>query len=1339
MPEPQSQRGNVITEAAFEAPFSTPLFPFGVGGVRLDLGIDYIPVGQYANLTNAYYTPEGAGDLTTRAGLTALATFAGSQHHSVIRLLDPTTGATTRIWGCGTSIARGLSGALTSTDVGYSGLPLSLVTHRPPLSSSPYVYVGDSARNRKIRADGLVLPIGLPAPTIAASTVLGTLYTVPVIPWTGSTAHANWTANPGTTYGNPPVEVPAGGVFDTGSGTPNGDREGGFGTSTESIWVDDTVPNAYNASWGVPVTINLGTIGGVPASDDDFFHLWLQYSHADLIEEFRIYIVVSSVFSPSIVPGLPNDTNANMDFYVKSFSMNDFASFIQTAQTQLDAAERARVHMVRDDSIEESSQWTGRGQGGGQANLQVRKATLDPTTTITPQAGAGNGQWIELGVVGNPLRRGDFQRIGATEGRNWSTVTGIVCWVRVAPKSQNVLIRLGNMYLHGGSGPDSAEPGESPYDYRYTHYDPRTGAEGNPSPEQSEANYLDSARRAIVVTPSSYGDSAVRQRFYRRGGTLVTDWYFAGENFSDGGPFADVESDLAIAAAGTVQLDYYQPVPTVTASGATVLAQPLTSFFGPVNGQLLGTGNPYAPGFVYASLPGQPEMWPPDLAHEVCSPSEELLMGLVYGAQPYVFSRDRLYAIYPNLSGAAGLTSTPTSCTRGPVARWAYAVGAGAIWFRASDGIFRTTGGAEERVSGDLQPFFDRGGQEVHGYRPPSSDVANLRYERLAIFDNELWWSFMDTNGAQQTWVFQIPTQQWRHYTFQAAGGVNAVTNDEGNPVETLIVGGLAGTSYTHEGVTDAGVGIPVQIVTGALNFGRPREEKLFGDQILDADGGAGINISLQNALNMGTVVNPVQGVTVVGNQRAIFDGFGILPQRARDIQTTLSWVSTNGAPTLHRLGTSLTAQPDLTINRVSNWDDLGSPDESYVMGVTFDADTGGSDREIVIERDWGGVITPITTLTINHDGRHKKKYSWPALPANQVRIRPDDTCVAWILYRADWIAFKEPPRIADWDIHFENQWDQYLTGLDLYCDTNNATKRIVVEVDGTALVDPATGFEYWDISTAGRQVVHLTLPWLRGHVLHFYAVDDNPGLLYNHRWHTEAEPSEQANWNQPFTILGTQADKWLKAVIFEVDTFGEDKSVRVEADGAVVTTLTVNTTGRKVVQLAIPQALGRVWRFFPIDSHPSRLYTLRPVFDEEPFQLDRWETQETNHGQAEFQTLIEGQITLKSSAEVTLTVYTYVNQTGTILEDTYAIPSTAGVKLTRYVPFVARKGVLFKYLFTCGSGFWLYQEESHIVGELWVSGNSFTVKPFGNSDADPTRSMVNTTLAAARSGGSAN
>src|SRR5207249_4428016 len=317
------------------------------------------------------------------------------------------------------------------------------------------------------------------------------------------------------------------------------------------------------------------------------------------------------------------------------------------------------------------------------------------------------------------------------------------------------------------------------------------------------------------------------------------------------------------------------------------------------------------------------------------------------------------------------------------------------------------------------------------------------------------------------------------------------------------------------------------------------------------------------------------------------------------------------------QLGVATAPQPEITSRRVTQWDDLGSPDEVWTTGLTLDVDTGGVAKSFVVERDYGGAVSTVATLSVTATGRHKVSFSWPGVPARMVRIHPNsEACEFWILYRADWIHQVEPPRISNWDVFFENEWDQYYTGVDLYCDTAGLEKRVVVTVDEVTLVDPATGLLYFPVVAAGRKVVHLTFTPGRGHVFRLVATDANPGLLYQHRWQLQPEPSEQANWNQNFSILGSRADKWLKAIVFECDTFDQTKSVRVEADGQLVETLSVRANGRQVVQVALTtQQLGRVWRILPADGHPGRLYSTQPLFDEEPFQLTRWETQELNYG----------------------------------------------------------------------------------------------------------------------------
>jgi hypothetical protein len=351
---------------------------------------------------------------------------------------------------------------------------------------------------------------------------------------------------------------------------------------------------------------------------------------------------------------------------------------------------------------------------------------------------------------------------------------------------------------------------------------------------------------------------------------------------------------------------------------------------------------------------------------------------------------------------------------------------------------------------------------------------------------------------------------------------------------------------------------------------------------------------------------------------------------------------------------------------------------------------------------------------------------------ANQVRLRPADAnCLAWILYRHDWLQTPEPPRIALWDTNWENKWDSYFTGVDLECDTFGVNKTVQVFVDQ---VSQGT----FTVNRNGRGVVHLTLTPGRGHVYRVVATDANRGLLYGVRWWTEEEPSEQANWNQNYTLAGSMADKWLKGVLLECDTFGLTKLINVEIDGVATPSspLSVISSGRSVNHISFPQTKGRVFRLLPTDSNPGRLYNLQWIFDQEPLSLTRYETQEINHAIPGFSSLLFAHITIRSTANVTLIITTTVSETGTTVTDTYTLLSTGGAKQTLFVPFNARKGVLFKYLFTSAAAFALYREESTVMIQPWAREETLERHPFGDDDLDQARDMGISSLAAAKSGG---
>lgn len=1320
MPEQKSARGDQVTKGTSAGPFETQLVRLGVGGLNLKDELDVIPPEECSRLTNIDHDQNGA--ITSRPGMTTLAT-AGTKHHSVRRMTLPFTSGVTRAWGIDTSLYMGATGALTQVDTGYSGDPLAFAPHRPPLSGDPWMFVGDRFRMRKVRGtDNLDLPIGLPAPTVAATAALGIEYRKTLVGFDSadSTQAAQWTGTAGQDVNGQP------------SGTPSAADVAGP-VSGSAVYFTTNVGDAtdtYDSWLGCPISRDATALspvsgsGDILASDEDILHLWMKTSHPWLVRDLRIYFVVSATFDPTVLPGTPDPSGsfANSDAYVKSFRANDFTQFIQAKQTQIDAADTARVYAIRDTDQQ------ARAFNDDRGSWAVERAGTDPGRNQSLQIGSGVHQWFELGSIGISMRRGDFKRIG-NGGGDWSTLTGVVVYLKhdIDTDDQIIAVAMDDCYLTGGYGPDTVEVGAQQYDYRYTHYDPRTGAESNGSPEMACADWLDSRRQLISVTPTAYGDSAVRQRIYRRGGSLVDDWFFEGVNDADGGVFSDTLSDDAISAAGSLPTDHYQPVPTVDSTGATILAQPLPALWGPIEGMLLGCGDPYRPGHLYWSLPDSPDHWSAFSNKEICPPSEELMNGGLVGNQAFVWSRLRLYMLYPALTADATVDYQPSQCKRGIQSRWAFCVGPGGIYFVAQgEGCFRTQGGEEEWLSADVDPIFQ--GQARYGYLPVDWTVKEAI--RLSAWENKIFVQYQDTGGTRRCLVYHLLQKFWRFYTFAVSPALV-----QGEDETTLIFGGqTSGTSYTHEGLSDAGAAISAAFRTGAFSAGR-REEKLFADQILDADR-QGITLSVQNFLNEESSADAVQSITTLaGRQRYVLDGFGTTPESAHSISTELSWSSASAAPLLYQIGYSVALLPELTNKRVTNWDDLGATDEVWLSGISLDVDTSNVARTILVERDYNGSVTTVATLTVQSNGRHKLAFSWASVPARQVRLRPTDAN-PWLIFRADWISLPEPPRIAAWDIHFENAWDQYYTGLDLYCDTSGATKQVEVSVDGVILNDPGTGLAFWSVVANGRKVVHLTLPWGRGHVFRFRALDANPGILYEHKWHLEAEPSEQANWNQNFSPWGTRADKFLKAVIFECDTYGQTKNVQVEADGVVVETLAVNADGRKVVQLALTtQQLGRVWRLFPADQNPGRLYSAQPIFDEEPFKLTRWETQETNYGLAGWFAPLYAYLVLKSTAPVVVTLQRQYNQRGSLKVDTYTVGSTGGQKIRTFVTFEAGKDVLHKWILTSAQPFFLYREETEVTIQSWGVGPLAT-HPFGDDDLDPTRPMTNAALAAEAPGG---
>lgn len=1309
---------------AEHTPYETLYGLLGREGLQLTKALDQLTVQELSRMANLYHV---GGDLTSRPGQGSAAyaqTGAGVPIHSQRRLNDPANTTYTRFVGAGAKVFRGQSGVLAQIDTGYSGDPLTFVTARPPQSGEPWMVLADRSRMRKFSRTSVGLPLGLPVP--AAPTV-----TVPagkskrIIEFDASDG-SNATSWTGSGLGdNVGVGVGAAPVLSDIPGAPNSINLTGVNVATQV----GTATTGYGTviRMAFPIDVSKFTDAS-DISDEDILHLALRMDDPSKVEEIRLYFVTSVFSLGTPLPVIPGTyagvgvSPVNYAAYMHAYRPSDYAQFVAYEATAESAKQAIRTSDLLKDYTDPLAL---------------------PGDAISSASSPAAHTWVEFGVIGLPVRRGDFIKIGPAgqTGFTWANVTGVYITIQTTDAT-SVNVAFDDAFFTGGYSPDTSEPGSQKFDYRVTDIDPRTGVESNPSATLAETLWVDALRQRVSIAPVPASDPALHQGFYRRGAALTDNWRFLGENAANGAVFFDTLSDADLATAETVPDSNFQPVSTSTAAGVTVLAQPVPVIFGPLeDGTYLACGDPYRPGHLYASLPGQVDYWPStgNFALEVCAPSEELMNGGVVSGQGLVFSRERGYAVHVNPLGGEGIAVQPTGIIPGMACRWGITFGPGGCYYVAKDGVRVTGGEASEYLSDQIRPLFQfdpNGGVAavpVNGFYPV--DFNTPAAIQLEIHNLELWFLYQDTQGTRQCLVYSLLYRYWRPYTFAKLPS-NAFADSSTTGLR-LLFGATDGNLYLHEGFSDVGTAIACSLRTGAWDLRDPREEKQLGDLTVDADL-QGATLTLQTYVNDEVIANTAQTVVgLSGERKYLFDPFGTVPQHARTLSCNLSVTAPlTAAITLRRLGVSYLPNPPITINRPTAWERVSPSTEGYCYGCQIDCDTGGSDRTILVEYDLAGVIATAATLTVNADGRHKLWFSWPAVHAMAVRLRPTGDCEPWILFKTDWIASPEPPRIIGWDTNFEDLGDRYYTGLDLTCDTFGQAKTLAISVDQVVVSTQ-------QVQTTGKTFVHLDLTPGRGHIFRFVATDLNPGLLYDHKWLAVPEPGEQANWNAGFTTWSSLSDKNLKGLIIEADTFGQDKSVRVEADGVLAVTVSpVNHNGRTVKNYTFPQVLGRVFRVIPSDANPSRPYTILPLFDEEPYALARWESQLQDFGMplSGWGSILSWDICYRSPVACTLTV-TFYNSLGILVQTlVHSLPATGGAKQKRFVPVAAaNKGVLYKQVFTTddgSAGLTLYREESRLRVAPWGSPEQVMVRSLGNDDLDMTRQMTSAVGAASRAGG---
>lgn len=157
-----------------EGNFNRQEFRFDADGLGLSIPQDQTTQERrYPILVNVRQIVRGT--LKQRPGLNSFMTApaASTPWHSLRRLNDKNANDYTYVAGTGTVVSTGKTGALTQRDTGYSGNPLSLLPYRPPQSPSEWMAIADTNKMAKVKYDGTVRTLGIPAPTAEPTAELG--------------------------------------------------------------------------------------------------------------------------------------------------------------------------------------------------------------------------------------------------------------------------------------------------------------------------------------------------------------------------------------------------------------------------------------------------------------------------------------------------------------------------------------------------------------------------------------------------------------------------------------------------------------------------------------------------------------------------------------------------------------------------------------------------------------------------------------------------------------------------------------------------------------------------------------------------------------------------------------------------------------------------------------------------------------------------------------------------------------------------------------------------------------------------------------------------------------
>lgn len=611
------------------ANYSTHPQKFLCSGIGLSRPPNLQKPGKFPLLLNA--RSRTSGTLIPRGGYTQLSALPASPPiHTLRDLNDYLPGSSnpiSLIVGAGTGLYSTPTGSISTTpvlrDSGYSGLPLTTVQFRPDQSPESWLYVADSLRLRKIRADGTNYQVGIAPPNLPPTTSLAAAGFDPIGNYESVGA---WQVTATASGLTSVVRVPSGTtiaaiLYDSPPGPglcsiiPSSLDVGWLGlnselylSSSEPVSAFAVLPGsssttiaaiAYDTGSSGPCTIVLTiSLSGVdrdtilllggseyvrvlsisPSQGGNYsIRASTTSSHASgqsaqVIPSFRTSTLASYSPGATITGSALQFTNATgLGILFTSFGTPLDLSRVQGQPTK--PADYIHLSIKVDDytALSKAEVFLFASSTVGNPNAGLYRYAFHDLTLTTPRSTVNaNDQWIEIRF---PISAMEF--FGGDANQSLASIYTVQVEFTT---TASVVIDFNSWTVFGGYDLAIAPDALTGYQYRFRYRSSLTGAKSIQSPATRYQLFPNRQSIALSFLPSP--DPQVDLIDYERFGGTTAGWHYVGTVPNSSPSAIDSSSDLSILVNPALETDVFQPFPvadtpqsgTCTVVGTSVIA-----------------------------------------------------------------------------------------------------------------------------------------------------------------------------------------------------------------------------------------------------------------------------------------------------------------------------------------------------------------------------------------------------------------------------------------------------------------------------------------------------------------------------------------------------------------------------------------------------------------------------------------------------------------------------------------------------------------------------------------------------------------------------------------------